>query len=107
LNPEHWVQKWGHPRKSSFKLDFIGNNAAARLRQNAVAMPPTPQKKRQDDPLIHKEKFRSIAVIFRNFASPFLLEKNKVQLQVYDISGLAPIKSKDPHRRKRRGQLGK
>ena len=41
-------------------------------------MPPLAQKKRQDDSLIHKTEFGRIAVIFRDSACPFLLEKNKV-----------------------------
>jgi hypothetical protein len=70
-------------------------------------MPPLPQEKRQDDPLIYKKEFGCIAVIFRDIAGPFLLEKNKVQLQIDDIPCFTAIKTDHLHRWKWRGQLGK
>jgi hypothetical protein len=61
-------------------------------------MPPPPQEKRQDDPIIHKKEFGRIEMILRDFASPFLLEKNKVQLQIDDIPCFTAIKTDHPHR---------
>jgi hypothetical protein len=72
-----------------------------------MAMPPLPKKKRKYDALVHKAELLCITVILGDFAGPLLLEKNKIQLQIHGITGLAAIKAEHLHWRKRRGQLGK